>query len=199
MNRFAPYDYDYSIAPGKAQTRLPLGQHRFGVLICYEDTDTELARRYVDPEEKQPDFLVNITNDGWFDGTAEHEQHLAICRFRAIESRRSIARCVNMGISAVVDGNGRVLAPELLGQGEGAHLWEIGARPAELPEARWGDFKKKAGVLLATVPIDHRESLYARLGDWLPWTCWGLVAFLLLITMRRKQTAAPAASPRAGS
>ena len=34
------------------------------------------------------DFLLNISNDGWFDGTAEHDEHLAICRFRAIECRR---------------------------------------------------------------------------------------------------------------
>ena len=38
------------------------------------------------------DFLLNISNDGWFDGTAEHAQHLAICRFRAIEARRSVGR-----------------------------------------------------------------------------------------------------------
>ena len=45
------------------------------------------------------DFLVNISNDGWFDGSGEHEEHLAICRFRAIECRRSLVRAVNMGIS----------------------------------------------------------------------------------------------------
>src|SRR5262249_17839266 len=83
MDRFAPYDYDYSISPGREQTRLPVGAHHFGVLICYEDTDTELARGYVAPGEQRADFLVNISNDGWFDGTSEHEQHLAICRFRA--------------------------------------------------------------------------------------------------------------------
>ena len=53
-------------------------------------------------------FLLNVSNDGWFDGTSEHDQHLAICRFRAVECRRSVARAVNMGISAVIDGNGRV-------------------------------------------------------------------------------------------
>ena len=57
------------------------------------------------------DFLVNISNDGWFNGSCEHEEHLAICRFRAVECRRSIARAVNMGISTVIDGNGRVRWP----------------------------------------------------------------------------------------
>ena len=64
--------------------------YHFACLICYEDTDATLARQYVRPGEGV-DFLVNISNDGWFDGTAEHEQHLAIWRFR--RSRPGAAWC----------------------------------------------------------------------------------------------------------
>ena len=83
------------------------------MLICFEDSDPFLARAYGMGTADGPpvDFLVNITNDGWFDTTCEHEEHLALCRFRAIECRRAVARAVNMGISAVIDGNGRVLKP----------------------------------------------------------------------------------------
>ena len=89
LNTFAPYDYEYSVQSGDAWTRLSLGQYHFGVMICYEDTDPMLARQYVRSEHGGPvDFLINISNDGWFSGTAEHEQHLAICRFRAVECRR---------------------------------------------------------------------------------------------------------------
>jgi apolipoprotein N-acyltransferase len=156
MNTFAPYDFDYSITPGEQMTRFPLGKYHFGVVICYEDTDPYLARQYVRPGLGKPevDFLLNISNDGWFDGTSEHEEHLAICRFRAIECRRAVARAVNMGISAVIDGNGRVVA---------------------LPGPDWAGSKKIETVLTATIPIDHRASLYARIGDWLPWTCWLIV------------------------
>src|SRR5207302_726194 len=63
------------------------------------------------PDGRAVDFLVNISNDGWFDGSCEHEEHLALCRFRAIEARRSVARSVNMGISAIIDSNGRVQKP----------------------------------------------------------------------------------------
>src|SRR5262249_28863160 len=68
MNALAPYDSDYSIAVGERQTRFPLGQHRFGVVICYEDSDPFLARQYVTAEGGEPpvDFLVNMSNDGWF-------------------------------------------------------------------------------------------------------------------------------------
>ncbi len=191
MNSFSPYDYDYGIAAGQEQKRLPLGDHRFGVVICYEATDMVLARQYVDPAEgRKADFLINISNDGWFDGTSEHEQHLAICRFRAVETRRSVARSVNMGISAVIDGNGLVLAPETTDRRAGATVWEIGATAESLPVGRWGEFKKVSGVLLASIPIDHRDSLYALWGDWLPWTC-AVVLLLALIALRPRPISRP--------
>jgi apolipoprotein N-acyltransferase len=210
MSVFAPYDHDYSIETGEQLTRFALGAYRFGVLICFEDSDSYLARQFLQrsgdhvpfdvlpqivtfgrmysslpaPKAGEPpiDFLVNISNDGWFDGTTEHEEHLAICRFRTVECRRSMVRAVNMGISAVIDGNGRVLAPTTMHYtDEKIPVWEInhvdGIR--ELPTSRWPEFKKVAGVLMADVPIDTRSSLYARWGDWLPATCWLVIALSL--------------------
>jgi apolipoprotein N-acyltransferase len=173
MNQLAPYDYDYSVRQGERMTRFTLGSYHFGMLICFEDTDPYLARQYARDESdaKPVDFLVNISNDGWFDGTSEHEEHLAICRFRAVESRRAIVRAVNMGISAVIDADGRVVA---------------------LPGPSWAASKKVAAVLTAAVPIDSRSSPYARWGDWLPITCWiGLAVGMLLAVVR------PASAPRA--
>jgi apolipoprotein N-acyltransferase len=191
LNSLAPYDFDYSVHPGEAFTRFHLGRERrytFGVVICYEDTVPDMALPYGGGGPAPADFLLNISNDGWFDGTSEHDQHLALCRFRAVECRRSVARAVNMGISAVIDSNGRVLRPRGIdapGVPDGMHLWEVpaGGGP-ELPVSGWGEFKKVAGVLFATVPVDHRSSLYARWGDWLPALCWlllggwGVVALL---------------------
>ncbi|MFL5341498.1 MAG: apolipoprotein N-acyltransferase [Gemmataceae bacterium] len=177
MSVFSPYKNDYSLTPGSHWTRFTLptsrGDFHFGVIICYEDSDPLLAREYALPDGDQPpvDFLVNISNDGWFDGTEEHEQHLAICRFRAIEARRSVARAVNMGISAVIDGNGKIVA---------------------LSGPSWHAAKKVATTVTAMVPIDRRASLYARLGDWLPAGCVAL-GLLGLITgaARRKAPGSP--------
>jgi apolipoprotein N-acyltransferase len=181
MDTFAPYDYDYSIVRGAGQPRLPLGPYHFGVVICYEGTDTVLSREYVNPANgPKVDFLVNISNDGWFAGTAEHEEHLATCRFQAVETRRSIARSVNTGISAVIDGNGRVLAPKKVDVREGVNLWEVGSNPEALPKERWGEFKTRPGILFASVPLDGRESVYSRWGDWLPWICWGILGVVLI-------------------
>jgi apolipoprotein N-acyltransferase len=184
MKTFAPYDFDYSIRSGKQQTHFQLDSFRFGVLICFEDTDPVLARAYVghsisSAKESPVDFLINISNDGWWRGTSGHDEHLAISRFRAIETRRAVCRSVNMGISAVIDGNGRVLEPRTVQTIDNMKVWEIPADPnpaPELPVSRWSEFKKVQGVLLASVPVDHRGSLYARWGDWLPWVCWLVVA-----------------------
>ena len=172
MAWFTPYEKGYSCRPGEKWTRFPLAARdgrnfTFGCLICYEDSDPYLARQYVAAEPV--DFFVNISNDGWFDGTEEHEQHLAICRFRAVEARRSIVRSVNMGISAVIDADGRVVA---------------------LPDPDWSKSKKTEAVVTAAVPIDTRGSLYATLGDWLPAACWLAALVALALTVRRKPAAA---------
>jgi apolipoprotein N-acyltransferase len=187
MEWLSPYDFDYSIRPGENLTRFALGQYHFGVLICYEDTVSYLAREYARTNGSQPaaDFLLNNSNDGWFEGTAEHAQHLAICRFHAIEARRSIGRSVNMGISALVDPNGRVLAPQVTTDIHGTRLWELRPGATDLPVSRWHEFQTVPGVLIASVPIDHRVSQYARFGDWLPWAGWLVVAGGLAIGLLR--------------
>jgi apolipoprotein N-acyltransferase len=185
LDRFAPYDFDYAVAPGEGHTRFPLADpaggrpFTFGVVICYEDTIPEMALPYGGGDgQPAADFLLNLSNDGWFNGSSEHDQHLAICRFRAVECRRSVARAVNMGISALIDSNGRVLGPHPLPRrsaGPDVPVWEVpGERGSAraLPVSSWGEYKKVAGVLLATVPIDSRASPYARWGDWLPGACW---------------------------
>jgi len=102
---------------------------------------------------------VNMSNDGWFKGTSEHEQHLVASRFRAIETRRSLVRSVNMGISAAIDGDGRIIA---------------------LPAETWSKSKGIEGVVSVKVPIDDRTSIYAMTGDWLPWSCSVLLIVGLL-------------------
>jgi len=206
MNVFSPYDYDYSILPGKTFTRFPLGDFRFGALICYEDSDPFLARRYVvkDADGEPVHFLVNQSNDGWFDGSSEHEEHLAVARFRAIECRRAVVRAVNMGVSAVIDGNGKVLRPHKVPVEDGTPKeladvaqWEIARSPTgeleRLPASEWHEYKKVAGVLHAVVPIDQRTSLYAQYGDWLPQGGWCVIGVACVLAMFRRPR--PAASP----
>jgi apolipoprotein N-acyltransferase len=192
MDLFAPYDYDYSIQPGKRFTRFALAKTHFGVLICNEDTNPFLARRYAlaDADGPAVDFLVNISNEGWFDDSSEHEEHLAAARFRAVECRRPMVRAVNMGISAVIDGNGRVLRPREEGGTKDVPFWQVGGGPVEsLPAAEWGEYKQVQGVLTAVLPLDGRTSLYALWGDWLPLACGAVAAAGLVLGRRRPEGA----------
>jgi apolipoprotein N-acyltransferase len=212
MKMFAPYDYDYSVQRGEKFTRFKIPnpggpanpKHEnfvFGVLICYEDTDPFLARNYLEtgPDGPPVDFLVNISNDGWFDGSSEHEEHLAVSRFRAIECRRALVRSVNMGISALIDGNGRVLKPSLYPDGT-PPVWvvrEVNNHVPELPVAEWHKFKNIAGILTAAIPIDRRFSFYVLAGDWLPIGCWlGLGAAMGWSWLRRKHSLASTSANR---
>jgi apolipoprotein N-acyltransferase len=194
MSALAPYDFDYSIQPGETFTRFKIKEkYHFGVLVCFEDSDPLLARRYAVADTDGPavDFLVNMSNDGWFDGSSEHEAHLAVSRFRAIECRRTLVRAVNMGVSAVIDPNGRVLKPTEL-KGSKPTEWTVlkeRLHYEDLPEADWDHFKKVSGILYATVPIDRRESLYVRAGDWLPMSCWGVFIVTASWTMMRRKGA----------
>lgn len=196
MEQFAPYDHPYSITPGASFTRFPLGKYHFGVIICFEDTDPLLARHYgrADADGPAVDFLLNISNDGWFDGSSEHDEHLAICRFRAVECRRAIARAVNMGISAVIDSNGRVLPPRSSTSYGDFWNWQaVGPedQTSDLATSRWSSFKKTAGILTATIPIDERTSLYAIFGDWLPLSCWAVILAGLAWPLLRWKRPAP--------
>ncbi len=182
LQAFTPYKTDYSCTPGTRWTVFevpaaaqPGRTFKFGVLICYEDGDPYLARQYNSGSGRghDADFLVNISNDGWFTGTEEHEQHLAICRFRAIEARRAVVRSVNTGISAIIDPDGKLVAlPDL---------------------SDWSKGKATTAIVRGEVPIETRSTVYAALGDWVPTLCWVAITAGLVATRLRKSSAPPQA------
>ncbi|WP_043339380.1 apolipoprotein N-acyltransferase [Belnapia moabensis] len=100
---------DFSAGPGP-QRLDPPGLPPFGALICYE----VIFPSAVTPSPR-PDWLVNITNDGWFGISAGPWQHLAAARLRAVEEGLPLARAAQTGISALFDSHGRRLAMIPLG------------------------------------------------------------------------------------
>ncbi len=144
-------------------------------LICFEDTVPQLVRTLARAggvnSAQQNQVLVNLTNDGWFHGSSELDQHLITSQFRAIETRTPLIRAVNTGISAVIDGDGVVR--------EALKFYDAGPRDdidAPLRESmrdpHTGRFHKQLNcAIVADVPLDPRTSLYTFWGDWFAAGC----------------------------
>jgi len=165
LNRLMPFsggdnDFEYSLFPGdgfrsftmKAASQ-PGRSYRFGVPICYEDVMPYVSREFVSggSNKKRVDFLLNISNDGWYGHGTQQPQHLAICVFRAVENRVGVARAVTTGVSAFIDPSGRVHD-------------RVGVDPSH----RWPG---ESNYATARISVDSRYSLYSRYGDWFAWGC----------------------------
>jgi apolipoprotein N-acyltransferase len=90
---------------GSKQTLFNSSAGKFGVLICFESTFPGFTRHYV---HNGADFLVNITNDGWFGSSRGPIQHAEMAILRSVENRVTLFRSAYTGVSMVVDPAGRV-------------------------------------------------------------------------------------------
>jgi apolipoprotein N-acyltransferase len=75
--------------------------------ICYEILFSSFIRNYLNGLNKQPQFLINLTNDSWYGDTLEPYQHLFLSHWRAIEFDIPIIRMTNTGISSILYPDGR--------------------------------------------------------------------------------------------
>lgn len=81
---------------------------RVAPVICYESIFGEYHTGYI---KAGAEAIFIVTNDGWWDNTAGHKQHLAFASLRAIETRRAVARSANTGISCFLNQRGDILQP----------------------------------------------------------------------------------------
>jgi apolipoprotein N-acyltransferase len=112
-----------SFRPGHESTIfcLPGSNRPFSTLICFEDTLPYLARRAA---LHGATWLVNQTNDSWFDPDAGSVQHLAHAVFRTVENRLPMLRCTNTGATCAIDSKGRIKQTLKL-RSEGFHSAEV--------------------------------------------------------------------------
>lgn len=113
--------------------------------ICYESIFGEYVTEYV---RKGAEAIFIMTNDGWWDHTAGHRQHLYFASLRAIETRRSIARSANTGISAFINQRGDILSPTLYGEAT-AIRGEIYFSDRLTFYTRWGDMIARIALFTA--------------------------------------------------
>ncbi len=115
------------------------GPLKIGPIICYESIFGDYTGDYV---RNGATALFIVTNDGWWDKTPGHIQHLKLGALRAIEHRRPIARSANTGISAFIDIRGRILQPTAYGVAA-AIKGEIIPETRITFYTRWGDLIAK--------------------------------------------------------
>ncbi len=82
-----------------------LENEKSAAIICYESVYGEFV---VETIRRGAELIFVITNDGWWGNTPGHRQHFLFSVLRAIETRRSIARSANTGISAFINQRGDV-------------------------------------------------------------------------------------------
>ncbi|MBL8819523.1 MAG: apolipoprotein N-acyltransferase [Planctomyces sp.] len=167
LSNLTPFGPNFGIAAGQQPTTFEYGKFCVAPLICFEDTVPHVVRHIASqPGEDGSgvDVLVNLTNDAWFRGSSELDQHLITSSFRCVEYRMPMVRAVNGGISAFIDGNGEIRDPAeiLMLDAENGKLKALkGMRDPET--GRWR--RQFSGIIYGQVPLDERSSLYLRIGD----------------------------------
>lgn len=134
---------------------LSFDNHKVGTLICYESVFGEYVTEFV---KKGADILFVITNDGWWGNTPGHKQHLEFSKLRAIETRRSVARSANTGISGFINQRGDII--------EQSKYWEQTA-------------------LRNTLKTNDKLTFYVRYGDYIYKVAVFLTIMLLALTLVR--------------
>lgn len=151
ISKLTPGAMDFSAAPGPATIAVP-GAPDVGPSICYE----VIFPGAVIDETHRPDWLVNVTNDGWFGNSPGPYQHFASARFRAVEEGIPLVRAANTGISGVIDAYGRIEKQSELGT--------VAVIDADLPRAlaptlfaQYGLWTPGILVLVALIPMVRRR------------------------------------------
>jgi apolipoprotein N-acyltransferase len=163
---FTPIDGGFTPGDGPVQFELKDLAVKTSVLICYEDGFPQIARGDV---QADTDFLVNLTNDGWFGEGAAQWQQAADALFRTVENRVPLLRCTNNGLTCWVDAQGRIR--QVFRDRRGT-IYGAGFMTAEIPLLDQGTIRT--------------QTFYHRHGDWFGWTCTAVAAVMLAVRLLRR-------------
>lgn len=138
-------------SPGRVERPLPWRNSRIGVLICFESIFPDIGRKW---SENGANVLVNLTNDAWYGKSSAPYHSIVMSVFRAVETRRSVVRSANTGISGFIDPLGRVHEPSQI-----FTTW-AGAEDVILMEdqtsfVRWGHFFPQACLVAGLLLTVH--------------------------------------------
>lgn len=130
-------------------------------LICFENMLPQLVQKQLRECRslgREVDVLVTLTNDGWFRGSSMLDHHLACGRMAAVANRRPMLVAANTGISAWIDGSGRLLERTK---------------------------KMQAAHIVAKPTRDNRVGLWTWIGDWPARIAGLMVGILAMVAVHR--------------
>ncbi|MGM0636039.1 MAG: apolipoprotein N-acyltransferase [Bacteroidota bacterium] len=126
-------------------------------IICYESVYGEYVGDYV---KNGADVLGIITNDAWWDETQGHQQHWSYAKIRAVETRKSVARSANTGISGFIDADGSVISRT--------------------------QYDEKTSIS-TKLPVYKKLSFYVQYGDYIARVVQFLALFIFLFALAKKR------------
>jgi len=129
--------------PGTARVVVNRPSGKWGTEICKDMDFPRLSRQY--GNDGVGLMLVpawDFITDAWL------HQHMGV--LRGVESGFSIARAAKQGMLSVSDSRGRILAQQ-----------SSAAQP--------GSATAPFSILIASVPVWHQDTFYARTGNWFAW------------------------------
>ena len=97
-----------SFSPGNERKVIFTDNKNFNFipLVCYEI----IYSGKVKSKSSDTNFIINISEDGWFGNSIGPHQHFSHTIYRAIEEGKNIIRSANNGISAYIDSNGIIIS-----------------------------------------------------------------------------------------
>jgi len=143
-------------------TRLELmrsGPVRFGPLICFESAFPDMSRNLA---RMGADLIVVQSATTTFQSTWGPQQHGALAAVRAVESGRPVVQASIAGPSVAFDPQGRQLA------------WQ---------PTTW------RGAITVPVPLSRDDTVFDRLGNWVPLGCAIALGVAGLVALRRRRRA----------
>lgn len=151
LRYLTPIEGGFTPGDKPGEFRLDRPYTRIAPLICFEDVFPHVVPDCVTPDT---DFLLNLTNNGWFGEGSAQWQHGTMAAFRAVENGVPLVRCTNNGLSCWIDEFG------------GLHdVYFAGSQDIY-----------RAGIKLVRVPLlgpgeKRAATYYQRQGDRFGWSC----------------------------
>ena len=123
---------------------------KIGPAICYEGL---YGNYFAGFAREGAEVMAVISNDGWWGNTPGHRRLFDFCRLRAIETRRSIARSANTGISGFISPRGETIGDRLEWDEEGVLTAEVELREDKTLYTIYGDWVARISTLVAALAL----------------------------------------------